>query len=239
MNTNKKTPRADTSQHEAGRVAGFMFLFFIVASILHYTVVELNLIVSDNTSEIANFIKINELLFRVGIAIDLILFISGIILSMALYVILKPVNKNLVLFALIMMLIQVTVAVVIELSSFSVLLLVNREDYLTVFETEQLQALLGLFLNVRAAGYSIVMLFFSLGFIIFFYLFLKSNYIPKIFAALGIFSFLLMLILTFVKIIIPNYTEIIGQVSSVLVMLFQIIIGLWLLFKGIEVEQQK
>jgi len=35
--------------------------------------------------------------------------------------------------------------------SFIVLLLLNGKGYSTVFETEQLQALVGLFLNVRTA----------------------------------------------------------------------------------------
>ena len=85
-----------------------------------------------------------------------------------------------------------------------VLLLLNGKGYLAVFETEQLQALVGLFLNVRAAGYDIAVLFFSLGSIIFYYLFFKSKYIPNKLPAWGIFSFLLMLVLAFVKIIIPT-----------------------------------
>ena len=71
----------------------------MIGSILHFSIVKLNLIVSENTAEIANFIKTNELLFRIGIAVDLIIFINGMILFIALYVILKPVNKNLALLA--------------------------------------------------------------------------------------------------------------------------------------------
>ena len=95
MNTNKKTPRiANTSQHKAARVAGFACLIFMICSILHFYIVEVNLIVSENTAAIANFIKTNELLFRIGIAGDLIIFISSIILSLALYVILRTINKT-------------------------------------------------------------------------------------------------------------------------------------------------
>lgn len=108
----------DTSQHKAARVAGLAYLFFMIGSILHFSIVELKLIVSENTAEIANFIKTNELLFRIGIAVDLIIFINGMILFMALYVILKPVNKNLALLALFWMLIETTLVVVNELSSF-------------------------------------------------------------------------------------------------------------------------
>jgi len=115
---------------------------------------------------------------------------------------------------------------------------------LTVFKREQLQTLVGLVLNTRASGYNVVIMFFCPGSIIFAYLFFKSRYIPKTLAACGIFSFLLMLIWTFVKVILPNYksmivmAEMIALICSVPVLLFQIIIGIWLLFKGINPPPQ-
>lgn len=115
---------------------------------------------------------------------------------------------------------------------------------MTVFKREQLQTLVGLVLNTRASGYNVVIMFFCPGSIIFAYLFFKSRYIPKTLAACGIFSFLLMLIWTFVKVILPNYksmivmAEMIALICSVPVLLFQIIIGIWLLFKGINPPPQ-
>jgi len=42
----------------------------------------------------------NELLFRIGITIELIMSIGLIVLALALYIILKPVNRNLALLGL-------------------------------------------------------------------------------------------------------------------------------------------
>ena len=231
------------SIQRTARVAGFAYLFFIVGSLLHFSIIEINLIVSENTGAIAHFIQTHELQFRLGIVGDLIIFMTGIILAQALYVMLKIINKDLALLALILMLIQAALLIVIELTSFIALFFLNDNSYLTVFETEQLQALVGLFLKVRAAGYGLSMLFFCPALIIFSYLFFKSKYIPKILAVWGIFSLLLMLIMTLAKIIIPDgYIEMlvisakIGLVSNISYMLFQITIGFWLLFKGVNVE---
>ncbi len=230
------------SIQKTARVAGFAYLFFIAASIFHFSLIDLNLIVSENIAVIVDFIQTNELQFRVGIIGDLIIFITGIILALALYEILKIINQYLASLALILMLIQASLLVVIELTSFIVLFLLNGDSYLAVFETEQLQALVGLFLKVRAAGYILSMLLYCPALIIFSYLFFKSKYIPKTLAVWGIISLLLILIIVLVKIIIPTgSSEVMAKItlaSNISFMLFQITIGVWLLFKGVNVQPQ-
>ena len=244
MNSKRMTNDiVDTSQQKAARIAGFAYLFFTIGSTLHFAFIDSKLIASRNISVITDFIKTNELQFRIGIVGDLIIFVNGTILSLALYIILKTVNRNLALFALLMFLIQATLAVVIELTSFTVLLLLNGEDYLSVFNTDQLKALVGLFLNVRAAGWVIVGIFVGLGSIVYFYLFYKSKYIPRILALFAIFSFLLTLIWASVKIIVPGYAampmvEVIETVFYMPVFLFQLTIGIWLIIKGINTRQR-
>ncbi len=123
------------------------------------------------------------------------------------------------------------------LISFIVLLLLNGKGYSTVFETEQLQALVGLFLNVRNAGLDIVLIFVGLGGTVFCYLFFKSKYVPRILAAWGIFTYLSMLILSFVSILLPNHPAMIETVLYALGGFFELIFGFWLLFKGVNVQQ--
>ncbi|GAH06899.1 unnamed protein product, partial [marine sediment metagenome] len=58
------------------------------------------LIVPGNDAATFNNIMANEWLFRTIAAYDLLMIVSVVILSLALYVILKTVNKNLALLAL-------------------------------------------------------------------------------------------------------------------------------------------
>lgn len=225
---------ADISLRKASRVAGFVYLITIITNILAMILGPMKLFVPGDAAATFNNIVANELLFRIGAAYDLIMFASVVLLSWALYVILKTVNKNLALLALLWRLVEATLGCLMVLSSFIVLLLLDGGDYSAVFETAQLQALVGLFLGVTSAARSLVFVFLSLGSIVFCYLFFKSKYIPRILAAWGMFSFSLMLIGTFVNILLPIDALMLLGVPA---LLFELIIGYWLLFRGVNVEQ--
>ncbi len=225
----------DATLQKAARVAGLAYVLIIVLAILKVNFLESNLIVSGNDAATTNNIIANELLFRIGVVSEIIMFLLVVILSLALYVILKTVNKNLALAALLFRFGETIIgAVVTVLSGLIPLLLLNSE---AVFETEQLQALVGLFLNLRIAGLDIVLIFVGLGGTVFCYLFFKSKYVPGILAAWGIFTYLSMLVLALINILLPNRPEIIEIVLFALGTFFELIFGFWLLFKGVNVQQ--
>jgi hypothetical protein len=229
----------DTSQHKAAKVAGFMFLFSLIGPLLNWTFVLSKFIVAENVIATANNIMANKLLFRIGITIELIMSVGLVVLALALYIILKPVNKNLALLALFLKLAEAIIAAVIVLVSFIALQILNGEAYLTAFTPEQLQAPVGLILSAHFAIYSIPMVFLGLDMIVFSYLFFKSKYIPRILAGFGILSFALIFIHALMYILAPKYAtmptnQIVFWAPSGL---FEIIIGLWLLSKGLKVQQ--
>jgi len=229
----------DTSQRKAVRVAGFMFLFSLMVPFLNWTFLLSKLIVAGNIMATANNIVANQLLFRIGMTIELIMSAGLIVLALALYIILKPVNKNLALLALLWKLVEATIAAAIVLVSFIALQFLNGDAYVTVFTPEQLQVPVGFLLNEHTALYSIPMVFLGLDMMVFSYLFFKSKYIPRILASFGILSFALIFIHALMYILAPEYATI--PINQVLFWapsgLFEIIIGLWLLFKGINVQQ--
>jgi hypothetical protein len=232
-------PIVDTSQHKAARVAGFMFLFSLIVPLLNWTFVLSKLIVAEDAIATANNIMANELLFRTGLSIELIMSVGLIVLAWALYIILKPVNKNLALLALLLKLAETVLAAAIVLVSFIALLILNAE--VSVFTPEQLRAFVGLILNKHTSIYSIPMVFLGLDMVVFSYLFFKSKYIPRILAGFGILSFAFILIHSFIHIIAPQYatiqiTEIIFYTPSCI---FEIIIGIWLLSKGAKLPERE
>jgi hypothetical protein len=160
-------------------------------------------------------------------------------LALALYIILKTINKSLALFALLLKVIEATIAVVIVLISFIALQILNGEVYLTAFTQEQLQVPAGLLLNSHTALFSIPMLFLGLDMIVFSYLFFQSKYISRILAGFGIFSFALIFIHASMYIIAPEYA--VMQINQIIFWapsgLFEITIGIWLLVKGVNTQQ--
>jgi hypothetical protein len=228
------TSTIDKSQRQAAKVAGLAYVLIIILSMLKLIFVG-NLIVPGNDAATTNNVTANELLFRIGVASDIIVFLLVVFLSVALYVILKTVNKNLALLALLMRFGEGIIGgVVTVLSGLIPLLLVNGE---AGFATKQLQALVGLFLDLQNVGLYIVMIFMGLGGTVFCYLFFKSKCIPRILAAWGILTYLTMLIFSFVNILFPNLPEMIAIVLYTPGGLFEVIIGLWLLFKGVTFQQ--
>jgi len=224
---------SDTSQHKAARIAGFMFLFILTAIVLN-SIVFSKLIVVGNVLATAENLMSNALLFRIGIANELILSISAVVLALALYVALKPVNKNLALLALYLKLAEGILSGVIALLNFIALQMLNGDTYSTVNMPEHLKVIVGSFLNMHDAIYSIPMVFLGPNLVIFSYLFFKSNYIPRILAGFGIFSYALVIIYALGSILFSNIPALILAAPSIL---FELIIGLWLLFKGIKVQQ--
>ena len=225
----------DQSQKRVAKVAGFMFLFSLIVPSLNWALVLSKLIVKDNAIATAKNIMANESLFRIGITIELIMAIGLVVLAVALYTILKTVNKSLALLALCWKLVEAGVAAVIVLLSLIALQVSNGD----VFLLEQLQAPVGLMLNAHTSIFSIPMVFLGLDLMVFSYLFLKSKYIPGILAGFGVISFALIFIHALMYILAPQYAvvPIIQIIFWAPSGLFELLIGVWLLMKGTKIPQ--
>jgi hypothetical protein len=243
MNTNRLTTSvAEPSQYKATKIAGFFFLFIVIGWTLNWMFIDAKINVAGNVTATANNIMANELLVRVGIFNEMLFSISGFLLALVLYKILKPISKNLALLALSLKLIEAILSIINVLITFIVLLMFNGKAYLKVIKPEQLQDIVGLFFNIRTNGATISMVFLGLGFIIFLYLLYKSNYVPKILAGFGILSYSLILINAIANILIPqnlSVTTIVNTIGMIFMspsILFELMIGLWLLIKGIKIS---
>jgi len=234
----------EASQRKAAKVAGLMFLFIVIGWTLNWTLVDSKLIVAGNATATVNNIMANELLFRIGITNQLIFSISGVVLALALYILLKPVNKNLALLALLLKLIEAIIGAVMVLVAFFALQMLNGITYLTVFKPEQLQDIVGLFLSVRSTGSTISMVFLGMNLIVFLYLLFKSKYVPGILAGFGILSYSLILVYSLANILVPQNATVLTMVNTISMIffapsiLFELMIGIWLLIKGINVQQR-
>ena len=233
----------DSAQRNAAKIAGFMFLLIVTGWTLNWIFVDSRLHGTGNVMEAANAIMAHELLFRIGMANELIFSISGMVLALALYRMLKPINRNLAQLALCWKMLEAVIGTVNVLAAFIMLQMVNGKAFLTVFKPEQLQDIAGLFFKLRSNGAAIAMLFLGLAFIVFFYLLFKSRYVPGILAGFGIISYFLIFVNAAAGILVPRGAAALTMVSPVGMIfmtpsvLFELTVGLWLLIKGINVRQ--
>ena len=89
----------DDSQRKAATVVGFSYLFALPPAIFAEFYVRTRLVVFDNAAQTAQNIMAHERLFRLGTASNLTVFALDVVLIIALYVVLMPVNRSLALLA--------------------------------------------------------------------------------------------------------------------------------------------
>ena len=227
MNTNKKT----------ARIAGFLYLIYIVVSIFANVLGRSKLIVLGDAATTARNIIASAWQFRIGFVVDLVAALLFLLTAWALYVLLKQVNKNLALLFLLLNLVGVAVWCVSDLFLITSQLLLSGADYLKVFQADQLQALAMLFLYIYKNGFSgIAQIFFSAWLFPLGYLVFKSGFLPKI---LGIilmvecFGWLMYPIQFF---LFPG-NEVLFYLSSAIGFIGEFSLALWLLIMGAKEQK--
>jgi Domain of unknown function (DUF4386) len=222
MNSNKKT----------ARMAGFLYLIYIVITIVADVLVRSPLIVYGDAEATAQNIMASEWQFRIGITGDLVSIVFFLLTAWALYALLKSVNKNLALLFLLLNLGGVAVYSINLLNQFAAVLLLSGADYLKVFQADQLQSLAMFFLNLHLNGYWIAQIFFGAWLFPLGYLVFKSGFLPRI---LGIVLMVSCVTWTTTSLLyllyVPGYTAI-TNISFPLGFIAEFGLTLWLLIMG-------
>ena len=221
------------SIQKTARTAGFLYLLLIPLGVFGMLYVPATLFVPGDIVLTINNIMSYEWLFRLSIVSALLTQIVQIFVVLFLYKVLKPVNKNLAVLMVVFILVAVPIAMFNELNQFAVLLLLSGTDFLTAFTADKMQAIASLFLDMHEHGIYIAQIFWGLWLFPMGYLVIKSNYIPKIIGILLIVACFGYLIDSFIFFFIPSF----GVTFSHFTFLGELLMTLWLLFKGVDVER--
>ena len=216
----------EPAQHAAAKVAGFLYLFIMATGVFGESYVRGQLIAGGDAVQTARNIAASERLFRLSIASDLITVVGAVILLWALYVVLRPINRNLALLAAFLRLAENAILAVATLNAFAALRLLSGADYLRAFDTQQLQALARLFIGVQGAGMRIAFVFLGLGSTVFSYLWFKSRYIPRGLAALGIFGSLMLAIGGLAIMVFPSLEDVMTMAYMMPLGIYEVGLGI-------------
>lgn len=226
----------EPAQQIAARVAGFLYLFTNATAIVGFYA-RGQVYARGDAVQTAKNMAASERIFRIGIVSELITVAGVVMLVVALYAILKPINRNVALLAAFWRLLENVVLALIPLNAFIALSLLSGASYLRAVDTQHLQALALLFLRIHMAGFRIGFLFLGLGSAAFAYLWLKSRYIPRALAALGIFGSLVMAFAELAIIAFPGLAAVVGMTYMAPMGIFELTLGVWLLVKGVGVPK--
>ena len=227
------THTAEISPLVRARVAGFLYLIANIFAPFTLLYLPSHFIVHGDAAATANNIIASESLFRFGIVGNLFTFIANIFLALALYQLLKVVNKNMASLMVILFLVGVPIAMLNELAQLAILQLLGGADYLKAYPTDQLQALAYLLLRLHDQGLLIAHIFFGLWLLPMGYLVFRSGFIPKIVGVL--------LVIAGVGYVVQSFAAFLGYNVNIILFtgLGELVFLLWLLIKGVNVEQWK
>jgi hypothetical protein len=231
------THTVGTSPQIYARTAGILFLIILACAVFSMMYIPSNLIVTGDPTETANNIMASELLFRMGIVSDSILFLSEIVLTVVLYILLKPVSKMLSLVAACARLAMTVMQGSNLVFKCAALILLKSTGYLSVFEQDQLHALVMLMFDAHNYGVLAWGTFFGLHCLVLGWLIFKSDYFPRILGILMVFASLGYLAESFGNFLSPVYGERFGWIVNVTAFVGEFPFFIWLLFKGVNVEQ--
>jgi len=228
----------ETSPQVYARIGGVLYLIIIVIGFCGEFFVRDRLEMSGDVTATANNIMASESLWRVQIAGDLILLVCAVALTMILYVLLRPVNKNLALLAVFFNIVEFPIEAVSKLCLFAALFLSGNADYLKVFEPHQLHALVKVSLKLHDYGFGIDLVFFGVACLVYGYLLFRSGYFPRTLGVLMAIAGLSYLANSFTLILAPTYA---GTISLILVLALigEMSLCLWLMVKGVNEQRWK
>jgi len=237
MNTDVMKERiTETSPQIYARIAGVLYLMIIVIGFSSEFFVRDKLVMAGDVTATANNIASSESLWRTSIACELILLVCAVALTLIFYVLLRPVNKNHALLAVLFNIVEFPIEAVSKLCLLAALFFSGSADYLKAFEPRQLHALVKISLKLHDYGFGIDLVFFGFACLVYGYLLFRSGYLPRTLGVLMAIAGLSYLANSFTLILAPAYA---GRISPILVLALigELSLCLWLMVKGVNVPR--
>jgi hypothetical protein len=218
------------------KLAGFLYVVQMATAMIAEVAIFAPLRVRGDVAKSVNNIIENETLFRSGIAIMLFTSLVVVILIWALYVILKTVDRDLVLLGVFWRMVETAIVCIAPINQIIALKLV-ADGNLTAFETDQLYALSKVFLNTYGSTLYLGFICTGLGTIVFAWLFYRSGYIPKGLAVLGIFGSAILVFGSFAVLVYPPFGKFYYPAGMIPMFFWEVGVGVWMWRNGIRISQ--
>lgn len=218
------------------RITGALYLAVFVFGFFAGQV-QTNLVVPGDAATTANNILGSESLFRISVVSLLIVVLADLAVSIAFYVLLKPVSKTLSLVAASFRIVFAAIAGINLVNLFNAVSLLSGAESLTGFTTDQVNALALFFLDAYNTGFSVGLVLFAIHIFVLGYLLFTSRYVPRILGVLLMAAAFGYIADSLVNFLLPNIDATIRAVFFAPGIIGEFSLTLWLLVKGVKVQQ--
>ncbi len=221
-----------TSVNRTARIAGLLYLLVFPFAFFSLQV-RSELIVYGDAQATATNIIASSGLYRSAIAAWLVSQTIFIFLLLALYRLLKPVNRNVALHMVVLLLVGVPIALINEINQFAALLLLSGPDHLAAIDPGRVQAQVMFHLDLHRHGIYIAQIFWGLWLLPFGWLVLQSGFLPRLLGVLLMIGCVGHLIDVVAALGFANFEVTVSKFTSI----GEFLLPLWLVVKGVDVEQ--
>jgi hypothetical protein len=218
------------AQDKVARVTGGLYLGFILASFLADTVGHVGV---SEPQAVFEAIGADPWAFRLALVIALISAFLFLMAAWGLYVLLRPVNRDLALVFLLLNAVGVSIQCASMLSLVTAMLLGEGPGYLQATSAAELDGLTLLSVSAYKTGFVTAQLFFGTWLFPLGYLVFRSGFLPRFLGVLLLLDGVAILIWFLQALLWPDYEAIIYP-GLILSLVAEAGLGLWLLVKGVK-----
>jgi hypothetical protein len=219
------------SIRKQARIAGLLYLLASIPAFFSWVYVLNKVIVTGDATATANGVRASETLLRLSIGSELIGLTIFIFVVLALYRLFKPVSEKHALSMATLLLISLPISFFSVVNEIAALIVVSGADFLSVFETRQLDALAYLFFRLHGQGLVVAQIFWGLWLFPFGVLIIRSGFIPRFLGYLLFIAGVGYIANSLAALLLPTHRHVVAQFADIL-QIAELPIIFWLLIWG-------
>jgi hypothetical protein len=227
----------ETSPQSYARVAGVLYLAVIALGIFAEGYVINHFRASADVATLARNILAEPILWNIGAFANLLLVLCAVALSWLLYLLLRPVSRNLIVLAVFFNIVSLAIETISKLFQLMVKPILTSTSMAKAFDPAQLHALANFALRSHDIAFNIALVFFGATCILYGQLIIKSGYLPKLVGLLMQIGGVSYLIACFAALFAPVLSNLINPAILVLPLIGEASLCLWLLVKGVNLSK--
>jgi hypothetical protein len=226
------------SINRTARLAGALYLAAMPFAFFGIMYVPSVLLVPGDPAATSRNILASQWLFRSGTVSHLIGQIIFIFQVLALYRLLKPVNKNHAVLMVILVLVGIPIAFLNEVNHLAALRLLSSTND-GAFTSTQLHAQAMLFLDMREYGIVVAHVFWGLWLLPLGFLVFRSGFLPRLLGVLLMIGGAAHVIDAGTQLLFPGVPTLsqFAFAFAILAAIGELLFALWLLIKGVNVKR--
>lgn len=215
------------------RLGGVMYLITIVLGLFREAYVKGQVVVRGDLAATAARLEAYESLWRMGIAAELVMVLSGVVLMWVLFLLLTPTDAGLALlmafFGLTALAVETACAVLLVQAIFP-----GSASYLAGVDPVIRQGMVGMAMRAHEYGFGIALLMFGPFFLIAGILIWRSRLFPNVVGVLYQISGVGYLLHSFVLILVPAFAGLVFMVVALPIFVGEATFCVWLLTRRFD-----